>query len=269
MDETLHGGYNSSPVRRGDTVVRGTGPWTQNIHALLHHLHAHGFTQAPRVVTTDPAARTETLTYIEGRAGTYPLTAAQRSEQALVAVARTIRAMHEATTGFTAPDPSTWQARSVLPVEIDCVGHNDLGPYNVVYSGTGGTEVAAIIDWDFAGPSNRVWDLSYAAHRFVPLSAPRSTLAFGFDFGADPVPDQRARLRAFLNAYGAGDTDSNINAGYLLDVLVLRLSAITAHIERGVLAGDPRFDRQRIEQHGDGYREDMAHILQQRSRLVS
>ncbi|WP_432573369.1 phosphotransferase [Kineococcus sp. SYSU DK005] len=268
MDETLQGGYNSAPIRHGDTVIRSTGPWSRNVHALLHHLHTRGFIQAPRVLDTDPAAGTETLTYIHGQPGTYPLTPTQRSEQALIAVARTIRAMHEATTGFTAPDPSAWQARTVLPVDIDCIGHNDLGPYNIVYGGdgTGDTEVAAIIDWDFAGPSNRVWDLSYAAHRFVPLSAPRSTQAFGFDFGVDPVPAQRARLRTFLDAYG---TDASIDVAYLLDVLVLRLSAITAHIERGVLAGDPRFDRQREERHGDGYREDMAYILQQRSQLGS
>jgi len=256
MTEELAGGYNSGPVRRGDTVVRTTGKWSRNVQALLRHLESVGFTQAPRFVSCDNDAGTETLSFVAGQPGLYPLTALQRSDEALAQVARAIRAMHDATTAFTAPEPGNWQYRTTIPADIDCIGHNDLGPYNMVYEGN---RVAAIIDWDFAGPSNRIWDLCYAAHRFVPLSAPRSTKAFGWD----PIPDQPTRLRLFTDVYG-----HDIAPADLLDVLIVRLSSIAANIETQIRLGNPRFDRQRDERHADGYREDMQYILTHHERLL-
>lgn len=52
-----------------------------------------------------------------------------------------------------------------------------------------------------------------SAHRFVPLSAPRSTKAFGWD----PLPDRASRLRAFVAAYGM-----DIPLPYLVDLLIVR-----------------------------------------------
>jgi hypothetical protein len=256
MGDELAGGYYSAPKRHGDLIIRAAGPWSRNVQALLRHLKNAGFTQAPVYVSRDEYAGTETLSFIPGQAGTYPLTAAQRSDEALVNVARTIRAMHDAASGFVAPEPGNWQYRTAIPADVDCIGHNDLGPYNVIYNGT---DVAAIIDWDFAGPSSRAWDLCYAAHRFVPLSAPRSARAFGWD----PVPDQAARLHLFTQAY-----DGDLAVPYLLDLLIVRLAAICANIELQVQLGNPGFDRQRDEKHTGGYREDMQYIHQHRDSLL-
>lgn len=256
MEDELPGGYNSAPVRRGETVFRRTGPWSRNVQALLRHFEEVGFTETPRFVATDDEAGTETLQYVPGRPGTYPLTEEQRSDEALANVAGTICAMHDATECFVPPEPGAWQHRTTIPAEIDCFGHNDLGPYNTVFDGT---EVAALIDWDFAGPSNRAWDLCYAAHRFVPLSAPRSTRAFGWD----PVPDQGARLRLFTKAYGRGLAPAD-----LLDLLVVRLSSIASNIERQIRLGNSKFQRQRDERHADGYRDDMRYILENHDRWI-
>jgi hypothetical protein len=257
VNEILSGGYNSSPVREGTTVVRQAGPWTPSVHALLRHLRASGFDRVPEPIALSEDGSTETLGFVEGEAGTYPLTAPQRSDEALVDVARTIRAMHDATARFALDADGIWQARTSVPAEIDCIGHNDLGPYNVVYDGA---RVAAIIDWDFAAPSSRAWDLCYAAHRFVPLSAPVSARAFGFD----PVPDQGARLRMFAAAYGG-----EISPAELLDLLVVRLGSIAANIEREVRLGNTAFDRQRDERHGDAYRQDIAYILSHREEFLA
>lgn len=256
MTEELAGGYHSAPVRHGDTVVRSTGAWSPNVQALLRHLEGVGFAQAPRFISVDDTAGTETLSFVVGQPGTYPLTTQQRSDEALTQVARTVRAMHDATAGFTVPEPGAWQYRTTIPADLNCVGHNDLGPYNVVYDGS---RVAAIIDWDFAGPSNRIWDLCYAAHRFVPLSAPRSTKAFGWD----PLPDQAARLRMFTDAYGL-----DVTPVALLDMLIVRLSSIAAYIETQVRLSNPKFDRQRDERHTDGYREDIHYVLARREHLL-
>lgn len=257
MNEILPGGYNSSPVREGTTVVRQAGPWTPSVHALLRHLRASGFDRVPEPIALSEDGSTETLGFVEGEAGTYPLTAAQRSDEALVDVARTIRAMHDVTARFALPVDSVWQAHTSVPAEIDCIGHNDLGPYNLVFNGT---RVAAIIDWDLAAPSSRAWDLCYAAHRFVPLSAPVSAHAFGFD----PMPNQGARLRLFAEAYGG-----EIPPAELLDLLVVRLGSIAADIEREIRLGNPAFDRHRDERHGDAYRQDIAYILDHRAKFLA
>ncbi|GAA2666979.1 phosphotransferase [Streptomyces lunalinharesii] len=166
--------------------------------------------------------------------------------------------MHDATRGFVPPEPDAWRHREVaVPARIDCVGHHDLAPWNLVFDGR--HRVTGIIDWDFAGPSNRAWDLSYAAHRFVPLSSPRQARAFGWP----AEPDRPARLELLARAYGHG-----VTAAQLLDLAVVRLSAIAANIEQRVRAGDPAFAVHREERHADGYREDVRFLLEQRTALL-
>jgi hypothetical protein len=48
------------------------------------------------------------------------------------------------------------------------------------------------IDWDCAAPGTRLWDLAYAIHGFIPLSANR-------DYQRS---DTSYRLRTFVDAYG-------------------------------------------------------------------
>jgi len=109
----------------------------------------------------------EVLSFIEGETAYPPLNATVRSDEALTNVAKAIREAHDASLGFTPVDPGNWDALEVsLPVTIDCIGHRDLAPWNIVFQGN---TVVGIIDWDSAGPSNRVWDLSYAAYQFVPM----------------------------------------------------------------------------------------------------
>jgi len=39
------------------------------------------------------------------------------------------------------------------------IGHNDAAPYNAVWQG----RLVGFIDWDFAGPVTREWDLAWSA----------------------------------------------------------------------------------------------------------
>ena len=52
------------------------------------------------------------------------------------------------------------------PVEVIC--HNDFATYNLVFDGE---NVVGVIDWDFASPGPRLWDIAYLAYRIVPLSS--------------------------------------------------------------------------------------------------
>lgn len=256
-EEALVGGRFSAPVRRGNVVERAAGPWTPNVHALLRHLAERGFDRAPTVLGMSDDGTRERLGYLEGTPGLYPLSAEHRSEEALVSVAETARAIHDAAADFVPPEPDAWQRLTAAPTRIDCYGHHDLGPWNLLFDGP---RVVGVLDWDASGPSNRVWDLCYAAHRLVPLSGPRIARPFGWD----DEPDRARRLRLFAASYGHG-----IEPAELLDVAAIRLATLAAHIEREIRLGNPAYDVHREERHADAYRADLEFILTHRAELLS
>lgn len=256
MDEGMTGGVFSKPVRRGSVVERASS--SRNVHVLLRHFEQVGFGLSPRLLGSTQGGTRDILGYIEGEAAHYPLSDLLRSEEVVGNVAWAVRAMHDATQGFRPVDSEAWRHREVsVPARIDCIGHHDLAPWNILFDGT---RVVGIIDWDFAGPSNRAWDLSYVAHRFVPLSSPRLTRVFGWE----TEPDRAARLRLLTDTYGHGITPAE-----LLDLAVVRLASIAANIEQQIRAGNPAFDMHRDERHADGYREDVQFILGNRDALLN
>ncbi|TDD21953.1 hypothetical protein E1218_20085 [Kribbella turkmenica] len=143
-----------------------------------------------------------------------------------------------------------------VPVVTDCIGHHDLAPWNFVFTGT---EVTGIIDWDTAGPSNRAWDLAYAAHQFVPFH-PTEDLPL---WGRPTPPDRATRLRQFCSAYGAGVTPAD-----LVDLAVLRLLAVAAEMSQQIRAGNRAYAVQAEEDHPAGYRKAAAWILARRACLL-
>jgi len=76
-------------IRVGDTVIRPIAPCWRATHALLDHLAAVGFDGAPRALAAGQV--TETLTYIDGRAGVPPLAEDTLTDAALVSVAGLLR----------------------------------------------------------------------------------------------------------------------------------------------------------------------------------
>jgi SAM-dependent methyltransferase len=179
--------------RLGDVVVRASGPWTASTHALLRHLEAVGFTGSPRVMGDGfDADGNEVLSYIEGDF-VHPHA---WSEKAIAALGALLRRLHAAAATFAPPGDAVWQpwfTRSDRPDAI--VGHGDLGPWNIV--ARSGLPVG-IIDWEFAGPVDRLDEVAQAAWLNAQLHdddvAARNAL---------PAPETRARqLGLFVDAYG-------------------------------------------------------------------
>ena len=75
--------------------------------------------------------------------------------------------LHDATAGFEPPADACWMLEMPgdLPAEVVC--HNDFAP-TTSSSANGGP--VGVIDWETAAPGARVWDVAYAAYRWVPLS---------------------------------------------------------------------------------------------------
>jgi hypothetical protein len=209
IEQRLEGGNFSGVVRVGDTVRRQTGPWTPAVHALLRHLEDVGFEGAPRVLGVDEQGR-EILSFVEGDVPhEWPAPAYVWTDDTAFAVGEVTRRYHDACAGFVPPAGTRWRIGAAAG-EVVC--HHDVAPWNVVFRA--GTPVA-LIDWDFAGPGTRLWDLAYAAWRFAPLYAPPRM----DEVGADPAGSAR-RLRLLCDGYGLHERQD------VLDTVVARMQAM-------------------------------------------
>ncbi|MDH6128267.1 aminoglycoside phosphotransferase family protein [Kitasatospora sp. GP82] len=243
-EEVLVGGGVNQVVRIGSTVRRPAGPWTPTVHALLDHLRAAGFTGAPRALGLDTGGR-EILDFVPGHVASYPLPDYARSDATLRAVAVLLRDYHDATARFTPPPEATWYLPGREPTEVIC--HGDIAPYNCVFRDG---KPIAFIDFDTAHPGPRIWDLAYAAYRFVPLTDPGNG-----DF-ALPVEEQARRLGLLADAYQLDDSDR----AALADTARERLDALVRHMHEQANAGTVAFAEHVAAGHDLLYRTDAAHI---------
>ncbi|MFC7740887.1 phosphotransferase [Nocardiopsis composta] len=145
----------------GSRVVREAGAWTPTVHRLLRHLRSRGLTQVPEPFGIDQDR--ETVGYIGGAVGAYPLSRAVRSEKALAGSAALLRRLHDAGRDFEHRPEDVWMLPPRSPAETVC--HADFAPYNCVFHGA---VAVGVIDFDTAHPAPRTWDIAYALYRFAP-----------------------------------------------------------------------------------------------------
>jgi hypothetical protein len=205
IEQPLAGSRVAAAVRVGDTVRRPRKPSSDSVQALLRHLRQAGFDRCPAPLGFDEQDR-EVVSYIEGDGGSNPPGASAVSDRSLVEHATLIRLFHDACASF--PDAvGQWDPLLTDPATpADVICHNDLSIPNTVYRNS---LPYALVDWDFAAPGRRLWDLAYAAWWLVPLHRPEFMKAIGW-----PEVDKPRRLRTFADAYGLGE-----ERALLLDVL--------------------------------------------------
>jgi aminoglycoside phosphotransferase (APT) family kinase protein len=119
--------------------------------------------------------------------------------------------------------------------------HNDFATYNLVFDDG---RVVGAIDWDFASPGPRLWDLAYLAYRIVPLSAQDHADGFTDD-------ERRARLETLLAAYGTSATPEEVAA-----VLRRRLVDLADFTDRMADA----LAKPELHDHAGIYRDDAADL---------
>lgn len=236
----LPGGNMGVVVRDGNAVRRVAGPWTPLVHRLLNALRSQGLTLAPAPLGI--VGDHELVEFVVGEVGIYPMPTWVWADELLVDVARSLRRLHDASAALDLPREG-WKLPAVEPVE--CICHSDVAPYNVVCRDA---RVVAFIDWDYAVPAPRLWDVGYAAYRWVSLTPP------GHPDGHEQTPEeQRRRLNLFCDAYGADPVEVAAWAARRLDHLV----ALAA--ERAS-DGDPDFAATIEAGHSRLYEGDAAWI---------
>jgi aminoglycoside phosphotransferase (APT) family kinase protein len=213
----LPGGYRSEVVRSGATVRRSWPEQAEFVHALLDLLERAGWPGSPRFLGRDEQGR-EILTYLDGHV---PLDRQQlaevRSDPSLAAAARLIRRFHD----LTADTPLAGHG------EVVC--HNDLSPDNTIYRAGGcGLIPVAFIDWDIAGPGDRIQDVAHACWQFAGLGP-----------GHPSIRDAGRQVRLISQSYGLAD------AGPLIDTILWWQDRCWRGIEDGAAAGDQSLVRLR------------------------
>ncbi len=100
-------GVTQGIVRIGDTVRRPLRPFSLTVQAYLAHLRDAGFTGAPLPLGVDQQGR-EVLSFVPGDVPRNPLPAETAGDDVLVALARLIGALHEASAGWMPPPGAVW-----------------------------------------------------------------------------------------------------------------------------------------------------------------
>lgn len=249
-DEVFRGGMHE--VRRvGHVIQRPAGPHTRTVQRLLRHVRERGFLDAPQPIDLDQQRRIETVSFLPGATTNYPLRGLFRSDRALDSAARLLRRLHDASSDFRVTDDDVWYLEARAPVEVIC--HGDFAPYNCAFD-HGGT-VTGVFDFDTAHPGPRVWDLAYAAYRWVPLTtSPLDVTGLG---------EQRRRLLQFCTTYGFHDLDGVVRTA------VERLQALVDFMLTRAAAGDAAFANHIDAGHADLYRADMMHLIEHRRALIA
>jgi hypothetical protein len=258
VEQPLTGGNITSIIRVGDTVRRATGRWTAGVHTLLRHLEQHNYQYAPHVLGFDAAGR-EILTFVEGVGGFYDEHRVTPdnlwSDQVLVEAATALRALHDATVDFVPPPDAAWQVEFPDLGRHEVMCHNDFVPYNCIFRGG---HLAGIIDFDTAGPGPSLWDVVYAAYRFVPLVPQAIWSHRGIESGSNASQ----RLRLLCDTYGLEDRHD------FVDMLRTRIEAVESMLADGASKGVPGYLRILAEGgHLEGLRRDRAFIQQHRATV--
>lgn len=230
------GNVGAGIVRVGNTVRRPSGPWSQSVHRFLCHLASVGYEGAPRSLGFDDHGRH----VVEFIVGDVPLPFRPTDHhEALRRVGRLIRDFHDASSSYLPPPDAQWNV-VIGPDGQDLITHHDLAPWNLV----GSLQRWVFIDWDNAGPGTRLWDLAYAAHGFVPLTA------------ATAPPESAARLGSFAAGYGLDEAD-RLGLAALLHRRILSMYDL---LRRGAATGQQPWARLYSQGHGDVWLANASYV---------
>ena len=190
-------GFTQGIVRIGDTVRRPLRPFSLTVQAYLAHLRDAGFTGAPLPLGVDEQGR-EVLSFVRGDVARWLPPPETAGEEVLVALARLIRALHEASAGWAPPPGAVWYMSPANPgrpitERTELVSHRDYALGNVIFRDG---MPAALIDFDLAKPTTRLYDIANALWYWAPLRDPRDRPSVLAD--AD-IPH---RVAVFADAYG-------------------------------------------------------------------
>ena len=259
-EEILQGGVANAGavVRSGDDVLRPSNQHSASIHRFLTSIREGGFRGASEPVSIDPDGR-ERLRFVPGEVPLPPYPSWAQTDEALASVAVLIRGLHGASIGL-ALDGETWSSELADPCGGPVMCHNDVCLENVVFRDG---RAIALLDFDFAAPGRREFDLAAFARMCVPIDEHVNASRLGWASNDKPM-----RLRVVCDAYGCDESGRADVLACLSDSIARGGEFVRRRVEAGEVAfiemwnnmgGQERFDRRR-QWWSDNY-QDFADAL--------
>lgn len=218
-------------VRRGDAVLRPAPTNFETLHPFLRHLRAVGFDGASEPLGVEPDGR-ERLRYIDGKVGVPPYPAWVQTDRSLASAAALLRRFHDASASYVSPLGARWSTEMADPSGVhEVICHNDVCIENVVYRGE---DAVGLLDFDYAAPGRRLYDLAQFARMCVPIDADEDAERLGWSPPLDPF----RRLRVVADAYGLPP-----GRGEFLDVIADGVDRGGVFVQRRLDEGNEAFRR--------------------------
>jgi len=170
----------------------------------------------------------ERLEFIEGDVPLPPYPEWARSDDALASVAVLMRNLHDASAAIDLTS-GTWSGEMADPAKGSILCHNDVCLENVVFSEG---RAIAFLDFDFAGPGRRVFDVASFARMCVPIDDRVNAGRLGWE-----DQDLPRRLRLVADSYGL-DASGRVD---LIEALNKSIEKGGDFVRRRVEAGEPGF----------------------------
>lgn len=193
-EEQLPGGVANAGavVRSGPHVLRPSNDHSVSILGFLSQLETAGYRAAPSPVGLDPDGR-ERLQFIPGDVALPPYPDWAQSDESLGSVVLLIRGLHDASERVDARS-LTWSSEMADPQGGPVICHNDVCLENVVFQDG---RAVALLDFDFAAPGRRTFDLAAFARMCVPIDDDVNSAKLGWH-----PSDRPGRLRLACDVYG-------------------------------------------------------------------
>lgn len=260
MDMDFKKGNMSDVWKNGNVVYRDLKPQSETIHRLLRHLEDKGITFVPRFLGISDDNR-EMLSFVDGRTmEDYPAANDIKTRLKTVrAAAQMLREYHDATLDFPRSPEDIWFLEYEGRLDKEVICHNDFAPYNVTFKDN---MPVGLIDFDTACPAPRIWDVAYAAYRFIPLGSevydPVNRRYRRYDRSLD-YEERQLLLQAFVDTYG------NMDIQDVIETLILRLKTLVRLFDDECAKGNAAFIRMKEEGHQQLYINEIEFIKQSMS----
>lgn len=210
-------------VRVGGETRRPKAHWTPAVHDFLRHLESAGFAGAPRVMQSGRnPQQIDSVQFIEGQVDASRVW----SEEAMYRLGGLMNQLHAASASFAPSSDSVWQDWFIRSHDPDFIfSHCDAAPWNVV---SREDLPVALIDWELAGPVNRLVELAHTGW----LNARLFDDGIAEKEGLPPAEERIRQVRIFAEGYGLASKDRVGLVSQMIDVAVL--SAASDAIEAGI-----------------------------------